>query len=79
MDIRKIHEQILFDAIKAASDEKTAAETVYGETGELSLENDSAWVKSAMGNLENRFDKDKVSISECAASAGTKWTKSWSF
>ena len=60
MDIRKIQEQILFDAIKAASDEKTAAETVYGETGLASSEDDPAWVRSAMNNLENRFDKDKV-------------------
>ncbi len=51
-DIRKIQEQVLFNAIKSASDEETAASIVFGQRGE----DDATWVKSAMSRLEDCFD-----------------------
>lgn len=51
-EIRKIQEQVLFNAIKSASNDETANKIVYGEP----KEDDPAWVKSAMTRLENCFD-----------------------
>ncbi|MFB0920726.1 MAG: DUF6144 family protein [Oscillospiraceae bacterium] len=59
-DIRKIQEQVIFGVVKAASNDETAAEIVYGMDGQASSENDPAWVHSAMNRLENRFDKSQV-------------------
>ncbi len=57
-DIRKVQEQVLFGAVKAASDDETAAEIVYGEAGQASSEEDNAvWAKSAMRRLNRRFDR----------------------
>ena len=55
-DIRKIQEQVIFNAIKAESSDETAAKIVYGEHG-LSSEDNAAWVKSTMNRLENHFDR----------------------
>jgi hypothetical protein len=55
-DIRKIQEQVIFNAVKAASSDETAAEIVYGENGTASSEDNAAWVKSTMSRLENHFD-----------------------
>ena len=59
-DIRKIQEQVIFSAVKAASSDETAAETVYGENGQSAGEDNAAWVKSTMSRLENRFDNATV-------------------
>ncbi len=59
-DIRKIQEQSLFHAVKAASNDETAAKIVYGERGQAASEDDAAWVKSAMGRLVDRFDRPAV-------------------
>ncbi len=59
-DIRKIQEQVIYNAVKAADGDKTAAAVVYGEQGQASAENDAAWVKSTMKRLEDRFDKADV-------------------
>lgn len=59
-DIRKIQEQVLFGAVKAASDDETAAKIVYGEAGRPSSEGNTAWVKAAMSRLENHFDRTAV-------------------
>jgi len=59
-DIRKIQEQVIFSAIKAASNDETAAEIIYGECGQSSLEDNTSWVKSAINRLENRFDRSAV-------------------
>lgn len=59
-DIRKIQEQTIYNAVKAASDDETAAGIVYGENGIPSGEDDAAWVKSTMQKLEERFDGPKV-------------------
>ena len=55
-EIRKIQEQVLFNAIKSASSEETAAQIVYGEH----QEKDGAWVKSTMTKLDNCFDPSAV-------------------
>mgnify|MGYP000970672934 FL=1 len=55
-EIRKIQEQVLFNAIKSASSEETAAKIVYGEHHE----DDGAWVKSTMSKLESCFDPSAV-------------------
>lgn len=54
--IRKIQEQVLFNAIKSASSNETATGIVYG----AQEEDDAAWVKSAMTRLENCFDHSAV-------------------
>ena len=55
-EIRKIQEQVLFNAIKSASSEETAAQIVYGEH----QEDDGVWVKSTMTKLDNCFDPAAV-------------------
>lgn len=55
-EIRKIQEQLLFDAIKSVSDDATATNIVGGENEEV----DAAWVKSAMSRLEHGFDYSTV-------------------
>ncbi|MEN6390936.1 MAG: DUF6144 family protein [Syntrophomonas sp.] len=55
-EIRKIQEQVLFNAIKSASNDETATRIVYG----AQEENDATWVKSAMVRLENHFDHSAV-------------------
>jgi len=59
-DIRNIQEQVLFGAVTAAGGEEKAARVVYGEAGQVSREEDAAWVKNAMGRLQCLFDKDAV-------------------
>lgn len=59
-DIRKMQEQVLFAAVKDASNDEIAAKIVYGEHGQSASEDDAAWVKSAMNRLENRFDSPTV-------------------
>ena len=59
-DIRKTQEQVLFCAVKAASDDETASKIVYGKAGQTSAEDNAAWVKSTMNRLENRFDRVAV-------------------
>lgn len=59
-DIRKIQEQVLFNAVKGASDDETATQVVYGENGQASAEDNAAWVKSTMFRLETRFDRPVV-------------------
>ncbi|MDT8902836.1 DUF6144 family protein [Anaeroselena agilis] len=55
-DIRKIQEQVIFGAIKAASGDETAAKVVYGEHGQCSSEDNATWVKATMKRLEDQFD-----------------------
>jgi hypothetical protein len=59
-DIRKIQEQVIFSAIKAASNDETAKEIVYGKHELYSSEDNATWVKSTMKRLENHFDKSTV-------------------
>ncbi len=59
-DIRKIQEQVIFSAVKAASNDETAAKIVYGEHDLSSSEDNATWVKSTMNRLENQFDRSSV-------------------
>ncbi len=59
-DIRKIQEQVIFGAIKAVSNDETAATIVYGDHGLSSSEDNAAWVKTTMNRLENHFAKSAV-------------------
>ncbi len=55
-EIRKIQEQVLFNAIKSTSNHDIATRIVYGEHEE----DDAAWVKSTMAKLENCFDSSTL-------------------
>ncbi|KUG05384.1 hypothetical protein ASZ90_017189 [hydrocarbon metagenome] len=55
-EIRKIQEQVLFNAIKSASNDENATRIIYGEHEE----DDATWVKSTMTRLENCFDGSSV-------------------
>ena len=59
-DIRKIQEQVIYNAVKDASNEETAKEIVFGKEDSGEKEDNSSWVKSTMKRLENQFDKQEV-------------------
>lgn len=59
-DIRKIQEQVIFNAVKAESDDGTAATVVYGAQDCNASEDNPTWVNAAMGRLEKRFDPSTV-------------------
>lgn len=54
-DIRKIQEQVIYNAVKAESDDDTAQRIVNGKE-----ENNPTWVKNTMKRLEKRFDPPAV-------------------
>lgn len=57
-DIRKIQEQVIFEAVKQKSDIETAHEIVYGPKGSAAAESNAEWVKSTMCRLEHKFDPE---------------------
>ncbi|MEM1483811.1 DUF6144 family protein [Oscillospiraceae bacterium PP1C4] len=59
-DLRKIQEQVIYGAVKAASNDQTATKIVYGEHERSSPEDNATWVKSTMNRLENHFDRTTV-------------------
>ena len=59
-DIRKIQEQVIYGAVKRASNAETAREIVYGKDELARTENNPTWVNSTMKRLENHFDKSAV-------------------
>lgn len=54
-DIRKIQEQVIYNAVKAESDDATAQKIVNGKQ-----ENNPAWVKNTMKRLEDNFDTSTI-------------------
>lgn len=54
-DIRKIQEQVIYNAVKAESDDDTAQKIV-----DEKQENNPTWVKNTMKRLEKRFDPSTV-------------------
>lgn len=54
--IRKIQEQIIYEAVKRESDDETAKSIVHGDNGSAMNQDNAAWVKAAMHRLENKFD-----------------------
>ena len=61
-DIRKMQEQVIYGAVKNASDDGTAKEIVYGKGEKASTEDNATWVKHTMKRLENHFDDPTVKL-----------------
>lgn len=59
-DIRKIQEQVIYQEIKAISDEDVAKAIVFGPDALAKSEDNPAWVKATMERLEKQFDQDTV-------------------
>lgn len=55
-NIRKIQENVIYEAVKAESNEDIANEVVYGRELSAHTENNPDWVNSAMHRLESKFD-----------------------
>lgn len=51
-DIRKIQEQVIYNAVKTEGDENVAQRVVFSNK-----EDNATWVKNTMKRLENSFDK----------------------
>lgn len=60
VDIRKIQEKAIFEAVKNESNEEAAKEIVYGKDDSSKSESNVIWVNSTMKRLENSFNKDAV-------------------
>ena len=54
-DIRKIQEQVIYNAVKAESDDTIALKIVNGDK-----ENNPTWAKNTMKRLEAHFDKSTI-------------------
>jgi len=54
-DIRKIQEQVIYNAVKTESDNEIALKIVNGD-----IENNPTWVKNTMKRLEDNFDKSTI-------------------
>lgn len=59
-DIRKIQENVIYEAVKAESDADVASEVVYGRGQAGHTESDPDWVKGAMRRLERKFPPEAV-------------------
>jgi len=57
-DIRKIQEQVIFEAARKQSNAETAGEIVYGKDEKAKCASNAEWVKSTMSRLENKFGKE---------------------
>lgn len=67
-DVRKIQEQVLYNAVKAAGGDKAASQIVYG--GGRQAEDNAGWVKAAMRRLEDNFDGAAVKGIRMACQCG---------
>lgn len=59
-DVRKLQEQVIFEAVKTAGGEEAAEKVVFGDSGEAVSEDNAAWVKGTMARLEREFDRETV-------------------
>lgn len=59
-DIRKIQEKVIYEAVKAESNDDVAALVVYGCEQTDYMENNAEWVKAAMGRLEKKISCETV-------------------
>ena len=59
-NIREIQENVIYEAIKAESNESIAGEVLYGREGAAQTETNPDWVRSAMQRLESKFDYHTV-------------------
>ena len=55
-DIRRIQEQVIYGAVKSASNDETAREIVYGKDERAKTDDNQTWVKGTMKRLEEHFD-----------------------
>ena len=55
VDIRKIQEQVIFNSVKAASDDETAKRIVFGDNKTSASEDNPTWVKNTMKRMEIHF------------------------
>jgi predicted hydrocarbon binding protein len=54
-DIRRIQEQVIYNAVITESNSKTALKIINGD-----MENNPTWVKNTMKRLEDNFDKSTI-------------------
>ena len=54
-DIRKIQEQVIYGAVKSASNEEMAKKVVYGKDELAKIEDNSTWVKSIWKDIDIRL------------------------
>jgi predicted hydrocarbon binding protein len=59
-DIRKIQEQVIFEAVKNVSNQKTAEQIVFGSENDSYSEDNPTWVKNTMDRLERQFDENTI-------------------
>ncbi|MCQ4638171.1 DUF6144 family protein [Anaerovorax odorimutans] len=59
-DIRKMQEHVIYESVKAESNEDTANKVVYGKDRSANAESNSDWVKSLARRLEREFDSDVI-------------------
>ncbi len=59
-DIRKIQENVIYEAVKAESNADVASEVVYGCDQAAHTDNDPDWVKATMRRLESKFELEAV-------------------
>ena len=58
-DIRAIQQQVLYENVRAASNEETARKVVFGTPNEPD-QIDAEWVQSSMQALERTFERTAV-------------------
>ena len=59
-DIRKMQEQVIYQAVKDKSNEDIAKAIVFGSDKQVKTEDNPTWVKVTMERLENQFDQGGV-------------------
>ena len=57
-DIRKLQEEVIYEAVRTRSNTETAGKIIGGPDGLAKNENNADWVKSTMRRLENQFDQE---------------------
>ena len=69
-DIRKIQEEIIYEAVKRENDDETAKVVVYGDDGSAMSQDNASWAKSNMRRLENKFDPETTKKIRMACQCG---------
>lgn len=59
-DIRKIQEQVIYQAVKDKSNDQVATAIVSGLAEAVTSEDNPTWVKATMVRLEEQFDQDTL-------------------
>lgn len=69
-DVRKIQEQVIYEAVQKRSNANTAKEIVYGKDGLAINDNNADWVKSTMHRLESKFDQETTKVIRMSCQCG---------